>query len=398
MAEEQYVDFDNNDEGNVTTFKDFLIQDELKKNIKDAKFEYPSDVQKLCLPHALSGKDVLCQGKAGMGKTAIFIFTIINRILKQEIKGELSCLVLCHTRELAYQISKEFARFSKDLNIKTCLLIGGDNEKTQIQELKNKPAVIIGTPGRILSLTKKRALNLNNVQAFVIDECDKMLNALDMRADVQRIFKKTPVNKQVMMFTATLPEETKLVCKKFMRNPEEIIVKEENKEHLAKLQQFYIKLKDNEKNKKLFDILDDIQFNQVIIFVNSIERCETLNYILKQNEFPSIAIHADLPQEERIKQFDAFKDFNARIMVATELYGRGVDFLKVNTVVNYDMSTDPEAYVHRVGRAGRFGTKGITITFLSSDEDQKVFDELLKKYPTIKADVLPDTIDKSIYS
>ena len=113
-----------------------------------------------------------------MGKTAIFIFTIINRILKQEIKGELSCLVLCHTRELAYQISKEFARFSKDLNIKTCLLIGGDHEKTQIQELKNKPAVIIGTPGRILSLTKKRALNLNNVQAFVIDECDKMLNAL----------------------------------------------------------------------------------------------------------------------------------------------------------------------------------------------------------------------------
>ena len=119
---------------------------------------------------------------------------------------------------------------------------------------------------------------------------------------------------------------------------------------------------------------------------------------MKQNEFPSIAIHADLPQEERIKLFDAFKDFNARIMVATELYGRGVDFLKVNTVVNYDMSTDPEAYVHRVGRAGRFGTKGITITFLSSDEDQKVFDELLKKYPTIKADVLPDTIDKSIYS
>ena len=126
----------------------------------------------------MSGSDVLCQGKAGMGKTAIFIFTIINRILKQEIKWELSCLVLCHTRELAYQISKEFARFSKDLNIKTCLLIGGDNEKTQIDDLKNKPTVIIGTPGRILSLSKKNHLNLNNIQVFVIDECDKMLNAL----------------------------------------------------------------------------------------------------------------------------------------------------------------------------------------------------------------------------
>ena len=219
-----------------------------------------------------------------------------------------------------------------------------------------------------------------------------------MRADVQRIFKKTPCNKQVMMFTATLPDDTKTVCKKFMRKPVEIIVKEENKEHLEKLQQFYVKLKEDEKNKKLFDVLDAVQFNQVIIFVNSIPRCEALSDILTKNCFPSIAIHADLPQEERIRKFDTFKEFKSRIMVATELYGRGVDFLKVNTVIKYDMSSDAEAYVHRVGRAGRFGTKGITITFLASDEDQKVFDDLLKKYPNIRADVLPDVIDKSIYS
>ena len=157
----------------------------MKKNIKEEGFEYPSEVQKQCLPHALSGSDVLCQGKAGMGKTAIFIFTIINRVLKEEIKGDLSCLVLCHTRELAYQISKEFARFCKGFsddikkNMKTCLLIGGDNEKVQMKDLKdNKPKIIIGTPGRILSLTKKKALNLENIQIFVIDECDKMLNAL----------------------------------------------------------------------------------------------------------------------------------------------------------------------------------------------------------------------------
>lgn len=219
-----------------------------------------------------------------------------------------------------------------------------------------------------------------------------------MRADVQKIFKKTPCNKQVMMFTATLPDDTKTVCKKFMRKPVEIIVKEENKEHLEKLQQFYVKLKEEEKNKKLFDILDSVQFNQVIIFVNNIARCETLSDILEKNKFPAVAIHADLPQEERIKKFDRFKDFKTRIMVATELYGRGVDFLKVNFVINYDMSTDAEAYVHRVGRAGRFGSKGITITFLASEDDQKVFDDLLKKYPNIKADVLPEVIDKSIYS
>ena len=219
-----------------------------------------------------------------------------------------------------------------------------------------------------------------------------------MRADVQKIFKKTPCDKQVMMFSATLPDETKEVCKKFMRKPVEIIVKEENKEHLEKLQQFFVKLKDEEKNTKLFDILDNVQFNQVIIFVNSILRCETLSDMLTQNNFPSIAIHASLPQEERIKLFDLFKSFKRRIMVATELYGRGLDFLKVNTVINYDMSNTAEAYVHRVGRAGRFGSKGITITFISTDDDQKIFDELLEKYPNIKTAPLPDQIDKSIYS
>ena len=219
-----------------------------------------------------------------------------------------------------------------------------------------------------------------------------------MRADVQKIFKKTPCDKQVMMFSATLPDETKEVCKKFMRKPVEIIVKEENKEHLEKLQQFFVKLKDEEKNTKLFDILDNVQFNQVIIFVNSILRCETLSDMLSQNNFPSIAIHASLPQEERIKLFDLFKNFKRRIMVATELYGRGLDFLKVNTVINYDMSNSAEAYIHRVGRAGRFGSKGITITFISTDDDQKIFDQLLEKYPNIKTAPLPDQIDKSIYS
>lgn len=219
-----------------------------------------------------------------------------------------------------------------------------------------------------------------------------------MRADVQRIFKKTPYEKQVLMFTATLPGDTKTICKKFMRKPVEIIVEEESKEHLEKLQQFYVKITDSEKTKKLIDILDSVQFNQIIIFVNNIERCEALSDILEKNNFPSVAIHADLPQEERIKKFNSFKEFKSRIMVATELYGRGVDFLKVNTVINYDMSTEAEAYVHRVGRAGRFGSKGITITFLSSEEDQKVFDDLLKKYPTIKAAVLPDFIEKSLYS
>lgn len=221
--------------------------------------------------------------------------------------------------------------------------------------------------------------------------------SIDMRADIQYIYKKTPTTKQVMMFTATLPGETKEICKKFMLDPAEIIVKEENKDHLEKLQQFYVNLKETEKNKTLIDVLEMIQFNQVIIFVNNIQRCIALNELLNSNIFPSVAIHAGLEQEERMKYFDLFKQFKKRIMVATELYGRGVDFLKVNTVINYDMPSTADAYVHRVGRAGRFGSKGITITFLASEEDQKVFNELLERY-SIKAGTLPKEVDPKIYS
>ena len=163
----------------TTSFKDFLMRDELKNRIASFGFEHPSEVQQQCLPNSLLGLDILCQAKAGMGKTAVFILTILNRILEGNIKGEGSVLVLAHTRELAYQISKEFVNFSEGLGIKTVLIIGGENAQEQANKIKTeKPNIIIGTPGRVLALIKKKELNTDNIQAFVIDECDKMLSAL----------------------------------------------------------------------------------------------------------------------------------------------------------------------------------------------------------------------------
>ncbi|MCQ2821010.1 MAG: DEAD/DEAH box helicase [archaeon] len=163
----------------ITSFNDFLMRDELKKTIKDLGFEHPSEVQQQCLPNSLLGLDILCQAKAGMGKSAVFILTILNRILSGDIHGESSVLVLAHTRELALQLSKEFVAFSKGMDIKSFLVIGGERESEQIVKLKNqKPNIIIGTPGRILGLLRLRSLNLDNVQAFIVDECDKMLSAL----------------------------------------------------------------------------------------------------------------------------------------------------------------------------------------------------------------------------
>jgi len=200
-------------------FREFLLKPELLRAISDCGFEHPSEVQHECIPQAILGTDVICQAKSGMGKTAVFVLAVLQQF-EPGTETEPSCLVLCHTRELAYQICHEFDRFKKYLpNIKTAVFYGGIPVQNNRNTLKNeKPQIIIGTPGRILQLAEEKALNLKNIKYFILDECDKMLESLDMRRDVQQIFKMTPHNKQVMMFSATLSETIRPVCKKFMHN------------------------------------------------------------------------------------------------------------------------------------------------------------------------------------
>lgn len=201
-----------------TGFRDFLLKPELMKAISDCGFEHPSEVQQECIPNAVLGMDVLCQAKSGMGKTAVFVLTTLHLIHPEP--GEVSVLVLCHTRELAFQIKNEYNRFSKYMpGIKTAVFYGGVPIKQDEETLKTeKPSIIVGTPGRILALLRDRTLDLSKSKHFVLDECDKMLEALDMRKDVQDIFKQTPHEKQVMMFSATLSKEIRPVCKKFMQS------------------------------------------------------------------------------------------------------------------------------------------------------------------------------------
>merc|ERR1711967_5394 len=234
---------------------------------------------------------------------------------------------------------------------------------------ENCPHIMIGTPGRVLALCRDKDLKLEKLTQFVLDECDKCLEKLDMRKDVQQIFMETPKKKQVMMFSATMTKETKELCKKFMQDPHEIAVDNESKLTLHGLLQYYVKLTEKEKNRKLNDMLDALEFNQVVIFVKSVQRAVALDKLLTECNFPSIAIHSQLSQDERIERYKQFKEFRKRIMVSTDLFGRGIDIERVNIVINYDMPDEGDAYLHRVGRAGRFGTKGLAISFVSSDED-----------------------------
>ncbi|CAM8978710.1 unnamed protein product [Rhodiola kirilowii] len=227
-------------------FRDFLLKPELLRAIVDSGFEHPSEVQHECIPQAILGMDVICQAKSGMGKTAVFVLSTMQQI--EPVAGQVAALVLCHTRELAYQICNEFERFSTYLrDIKVAVFYGGVNIKIHKDMLKNEtPHIVVGTPGRILALARDKDLSLKNVRHFILDECDKMLESLDMRRDVQEIFKLTPHDKQVMMFSATLSKEIRPVCKKFMQDPMEIYVDDEAKLTLHGLVQHYIKLENGE--------------------------------------------------------------------------------------------------------------------------------------------------------
>jgi len=197
-------------------FRDFLLKPEILKAIVDCGFEHPSEVQHECIPQAVLGMDILGQAKSGMGKTAVFVLATLQQI--DPVDGEVSALVMCHTRELAYQIAKEYERFSKYMSsVKVGVYFGGINISKDEETLKNNcPHIVVGTPGRILALVKSKKLVLKNLKHFILDECDKMLEQLDMRRDVQEIFRSTPHEKQVMMFSATLSKEIRTVCKKFM--------------------------------------------------------------------------------------------------------------------------------------------------------------------------------------
>jgi len=377
-------------------FRDFILKPELLRAVVDCGFEHPSEVQHECIPQAVLSMDIVCQAKSGMGKTAVFVLTTLHQLEPKD--GEVSVIVLCHTRELAFQIAREYERFSKYLpDVKSAVFYGGTPIKADRDMLKNNtPHVVVGTPGRIKGLAKEGTLKLDKVKHFVLDECDKMLEALDMRRDVQEIFRKTPHDKQVMMFSATLSKEIRPVCRKFCQDPMEIYVDDEAKLTLHGLQQYYIKLGESEKNRKLNDLLDALEFNQVVIFVSKVARANTLSKLLNECNFPAICIHSALKQEERIARYKSFKNFEKRILVSTDLFGRGMDIERVNIVVNYDFAESSDSYLHRVGRAGRFGTKGLAISFISSPEDATVLTDVQSRFE-VDISELPDQIDISTY-
>jgi ATP-dependent RNA helicase UAP56/SUB2 len=285
---------------------------------------------------------------------------------------------------------------------------GGLPEKEDLEKIAaGQPHIAIGTPGRLKALCEAKDpktqkprevfLDLSGIKRFVMDECDALLKEIDMRRDVQIILMKTPKEKQVMMFSATLDSAIRPTCKKFTKEALEVFIDDDSKLTLHGLQQYSVDLQEKQKNRRLTQLLDDLEFNQVIIFVKDVKRCKELSQLLRDNNFPTIAVHGGIKdQKERLDMYNQFKEYKARIMVSTDLFGRGVDFEHVNIVVNYDMPKDPEQYLHRVGRSARFGTKGLAISFVAGTEDTDMMNKVREKF-NMEVPALPATIDPSSY-
>jgi len=414
-AAEDEVNFDDDEEEKVTetkpkgsyagvhtlSFRDLLLRAEVLQAVSDCGYEAPSQVQQQCIPQAILGHDIICQAKSGMGKTAVFVLSTLHMIRPESDNGKnvIDTLCLAHVRDIAYQHYREFNRFSKyllDPKIRTEMVVGGCKIAIHREMFKDPPHIVCGSPGRVKALVEEGTMKLNKLKRFILDECDSLVSQTDMRADVQAIFKQTPYTKQVMMFTATLPKEIHAICRKFTVKPQEVLVDDEKKLTLHGLQQFYVKLSENEKNKELVRLLDALEFNQVMIFVSGVSRCKHLNNTLRENQFPSMEISGRLKQEDRKQRYILFKEGKNRILVSTDVYARGVDFERVNIVINYDMPKDDDTYLHRVGRSARFGTKGLAITFVATQEDVDILETVQSRFE-VQVNELPEEIDVSTY-
>lgn len=340
-------------------FSDFPIHNQLKQNILSKNYITPTPIQDQVIPHALQHRDIIGIANTGTGKTAAFLIPMINKIIENPRE---KVIVMVPTRELALQIQTELNSFNRYLNIKSALCIGGANINIQIRDLRNYPSFVIGTPGRLKDLIKRKMLYLGNVNSVVLDEADRMLD-MGFIGDMKEILALMPTPRQTLLFSATLPPMVEQITKQFQNDPIKISVK--SRETLANVDQNIIRVTDhNHKVETLHDLLNQPEFEKVLVFGETKHGVEKLSDELKSRGFKSTAIHGNKRQAARQKALMQFKKNEVKILVATDVAARGLDIPHVSHVINFDVPASWEDYVHRIGRTGRAGNPGKALTFV----------------------------------
>ncbi|ANU21793.1 DEAD/DEAH box helicase [Planococcus plakortidis] len=327
-------------------------------------FEEATPIQEGTIRLGMEGKDIIGQAQTGTGKTTAFGIPLIEKIDTRD--GNVQGLVIAPTRELAIQVSEELYRLGKDKNVRILSVFGGQEIGRQIRALKNRPQIIVGTPGRLLDHINRRTLKLENVNTLVLDEADEMLN-MGFIEDIQSIMSNVPEARQTLLFSATMPDPIRRIAEKFMKSPE--IVKIKSKEMTVEnIEQFFVKSVEREKFDILSRLLNVHQPELAIVFGRTKRRVDELAHALNIRGYLAEGIHGDLSQAKRMSVLKQFKANKIDILVATDVAARGLDISGVSHVYNFDIPQDPESYVHRIGRTGRAGKKGVAVTFVTPRE------------------------------
>eukprot|EP01083_Nonionella_stella_P022223 61487_1 len=370
----------------IESFDQMGLNKKLLRGIYQYGFEKPSAIQQRAIIPILEGRDVIAQSQSGTGKTTIFSIGVLQVI--DTTSRDLQALVLAPTRELADQTRTVMMAFGEHMSVKVHTCIGGINHKTSddVRTLEGGVHVVSGTPGRVFDMINRRALNTRNLKMLVIDEADEMLGR-GFKEQLYDIYRYLPPSTQVVLVSATLPEEVLSITAKFMNTPVRILVKRDELT-LEGIKQFFVAVeKEAWKFETLCDLYDTLTITQAVIFVNTKKKVDWLTDKMRAANFTVSALHGDMPQPERDAIMKEFRQGKSRVLIATDVMGRGIDIQQVSLVINYDLPNSRELYIHRIGRSGRFGRKGVAINFVKADDIRILRD--VEQYYATQIDEMP---------
>jgi translation initiation factor 4A len=375
----------------ASSFDELEINPLILRGIYAMGFEYPSAIQRLAIRPMLDKHDLIAQAQSGTGKTATFLIGALQKVDKQLKKPQV--IVLCPNRELAQQIYYNLEGLNQYFKIQIALIMGGTLVDDNFKILDSGAQFIIGTPGRVYDMMKRYVLKTTDVKCFVMDEADEMLSK-GFKDQIYEIFQFIPKEAQICIFSATLPPPALELTDKFMKNPNKILVKTDEIT-LEGIKQYYLGVQhENWKTATLFDLYDNLSMKQTIIFCNSKRKAEWLKEQLTAENFTVSCIHSDLTQVVRDKTMKSFRLGTSRILIATDVIARGIDIQQVEIVINFDLPREIETYIHRIGRSGRFGRKGIAINFVTQKEYSQM--QRIEQYYHTEITPLPENIKELI--
>jgi len=383
------ADIDSNWEETIETFDGMELPEELLRGIYAYGFEKPSAIQQRAIKPTMLGRDLIAQAQSGTGKTATFAIGTLST-LDNKLK-ECQSLILAPTRELAQQIQKVVVALGDYMDVTVHACVGGTAVRDDIRTLQDGVHIVVGTPGRVFDMINRRALRLDSIRQFFLDEADEMLSR-GFKDQIYDIFKFLPESVQVCLFSATMPLDVLEVTQRFMREPVRILVKKDELT-LEGIKQFYIAVEREEwKLETLCDLYETLTITQAIIYCNTRRKVDWLQEEMQKRDFTVSCMHGDMDQRERDIIMREFRSGSSRVLITTDLLARGIDVQQVSLVINFDLPTNRENYIHRIGRSGRFGRKGVAINFLT-EGDVRYLRDIEQFYTTEITEMPMDVAD-----